>query len=71
MTPGPYPLMRPTPTGDWTDTYNSMRAEFKRPDACGALDAPEWMPAGGCYSWRGHVCDTIFIQPHGVIRGSE
>jgi hypothetical protein len=67
-------LMRPTPTGDHTGVDQlALRPEFAYQAHSGSgaetIDAPEWMPAGGCYSWVGRT-DTIYLQPHGFCRSN-
>lgn len=63
-------LMVSTPTGSWLNTYRqALREEFMWDHSAAGLDAPDWIPTGGCYSWRGHVDqDTVFVQPHGENR---
>lgn len=66
-----YPLMLPTPTGHWTAVpAGALREEFKYAADAVTIDAPEWMPAGGCHNWVGNS-DTVYMQPHGSIRGEE
>ena len=61
-------LMRPKPTGDYVAVdLGALRPEYRYSDDAVTIDAPEWMPAGGCYNWTGQH-DTVFLQPHGFVR---
>lgn len=65
----PYPLMRPTPTGDlYNVAHGQMRPEFRYADDVVTIDAPDWMPTGGCFSWQSHSSCTIYMQPCGEVR---
>lgn len=61
-------LMRATPTGDYVAVDpDALRPEFRYDHAAVTIDAPEWMPAGGCHNWTGRA-DVVYLQPRGVMR---
>jgi hypothetical protein len=69
MSARPFPLMTPAPTG-YPHNVDSeqLREEFRHQVDATTIDAPEWMPTGGVYSWVARRGGRLYMQPHGEVR---